>query len=64
MVLRTDSSSHSISWTSLTPGTDTITVKLKAQNLLDETVTIERQDIVVFEEDPGVNYSLSFSWAL
>ena len=42
--------------------TDSFTVKLKAQNLLDETVIIERQGIVVFEEDPGMNYSLSVSW--
>ncbi len=55
---------HSLDFTYSWYPTDTITVKLKAQNLLDETVTIERQDVVVFEEDPGVNYSLNFSWAL
>jgi TonB-dependent receptor len=54
---------HSLDLTYAWYPTDTMTVKLKAQNLLDETVTIERQGITVFEEDPGVNYSLSFSWA-
>ena len=55
---------HSLDFTYSWYPTDSITVKLKAQNLLDETVTIERQDVVVFEEDPGIGYSLSFSWAL
>jgi TonB-dependent receptor len=55
---------HSLDFTYAWYPTDTITVKVKAQNLLDETVTIERQDIVVFEQDPGVSYSLSFSWTL
>ena len=54
---------HSLDLTYAWYPTDTMTVKLKAQNLLDETVTIERQGITVFEEDPGVNYSLSFSWS-
>ncbi|HEX6259394.1 MAG TPA: TonB-dependent receptor [Woeseiaceae bacterium] len=54
---------HSLDVTYAWYPTDTMTIKLKAQNLLDETVTIERQGITVFEEDPGINYSLSFSWA-
>jgi outer membrane receptor protein involved in Fe transport len=54
---------HSLDLTYSWYPTDTMTIKLKAQNLLDETVTIERQDITVFEQDPGINYSLSFSWA-
>jgi TonB-dependent receptor len=54
---------HSLDLTYSWYPTDTMTVKLKAQNLLDETVTIERQGITVFEQDPGINYSLSFSWA-
>ncbi|HWM29396.1 MAG TPA: TonB-dependent receptor, partial [Woeseiaceae bacterium] len=54
---------HSLDLTYAWYPTDTMTVKLKAQNLLDETVTIERQGVTVFEEDPGVNYSLSFSWS-
>ena len=55
---------HSLDFTYSWYPTDSITVKFKAQNILDETVTIERQDVVVFEQDPGVGYSLSFSWAL
>jgi TonB-dependent receptor len=54
---------HSLDLTYSWYPTDTMTIKLKAQNLLDETVTIERQGITVFEQDPGINYSLSFSWA-
>ncbi|HEX5766064.1 MAG TPA: TonB-dependent receptor [Woeseiaceae bacterium] len=54
---------HSLDLTYAWYPTDTMTVKLKAQNLLEETVTIERQGIIVFEQDPGINYSLSFSWS-
>jgi len=54
---------HSLDFTYAWYPTDSMTIKVKAQNLLDETVTIERQGITVFEEDPGINYSLSFSWA-
>ena len=44
--------------------TDTMTLKVKAQNLLNETVTIEREGVVVFEEDPGSTISISFNWSL
>ena len=44
--------------------TDAITVKLKIQNLLDETVEIERGSVVIFEEDPGQSYSLAFQWSI
>lgn len=54
---------HSLDFTSAWYPTDSMTIKIKAQNLLGETVTIERQGVTVFEEDPGINYSLSFSWA-
>jgi TonB-dependent receptor len=54
---------HSLDLTYSWYPTDTMTIKLKAQNLLDETATIERQGVTVFEQDPGINYSLSFSWA-
>ena len=54
---------HSLEFTYAWYPTDSMTIKIKAQNLLGETVTIERQGITVFEEDPGINYSLSFSWA-
>jgi len=44
--------------------TDTMTLKIKAQNLLDDTITIEREGVVVFEEDPGSTFSIAFTWAL
>ena len=44
--------------------TDRMTLKLKAQNILGETISIEREGVVVFEEDPGTTFSVSFSWAL
>lgn len=43
---------------------ETMTFKLKARNLLGETVTIERAGVITYEEDPGTSYSLSFEWAL
>ncbi len=55
---------HSLDFTYFWYPTDRMTVKLKAQNLLDETITIERAGIVTFEEDPGTSVGLSFSWAL
>ena len=44
--------------------TDRIKVKAKAQNLLGEVVTIERNGAVTFEEDPGTTFALSFSWTM
>jgi hypothetical protein len=44
--------------------TDRITVKLKGQNLLGETVQIKRNGATTFERDPGTLYALSFSWTL
>ena len=44
--------------------TDNMTFKLKAQNVLNESITIKREGIVVFEEDPGTTFSLSFNWSL
>ncbi|MDJ0710854.1 MAG: TonB-dependent receptor [Woeseiaceae bacterium] len=55
---------HSLDFTYFWYPTDRMTVKLKAQNLLNETITIERAGIVTFEEDPGTSVGLSFSWAL
>lgn len=43
---------------------DRITMKAKVQNLLGETIAIERAGVVTFEEDPGTLISLGFSWAL
>lgn len=53
---------HSLDMTYAWYPTDSLTVKVKAQNLLDETVTIERRGVTVFEQEPGINYSLGFSW--
>jgi TonB-dependent receptor len=39
-----------------------VTVKLKAQNILGSSVEIEREGVLVFEEDPGTNVSVSASW--
>jgi TonB-dependent receptor len=44
--------------------TDAITVKFKAQNLLDETIEIERESVTILEEDPGQSFSLSFQYAM
>ncbi|MDX1403020.1 MAG: TonB-dependent receptor [Woeseiaceae bacterium] len=55
---------HSLDFTYFWYPTDTMTLKLKAQNLLRETFTIEREGVTVFEEDPGTTVSLSFTWAL
>ena len=55
---------HSLDFTYFWYPTDTMTFKFKARNILQETVTIQREGIVVFEEDPGTTFSLSFNWAL
>lgn len=44
--------------------TDRITVKLKGQNLLGDSVRIERNGATTFERDPGTLYAISFSWTL
>jgi TonB-dependent receptor len=44
--------------------TEAITVKFKAQNLLDETIEITRNSVKILEEDPGMSYSLSFQYAM
>ena len=55
---------HSLDFTYFWYPTDTMTLKFKARNIMQETVTIQREGIVVFEEDPGTTFSLSFNWAL
>ena len=42
--------------------TDKVTVKLKAKNLLDESIRIDRNNVRVFTEDIGQSYSLSVMW--
>ena len=45
--------------------TESMTLKLKAQNLLGDTIEIQRSEpgrtVTVFEEDPGTAFSLAFS---
>jgi hypothetical protein len=41
-----------------------MTLKLTAQNVFNDTITIERDGVAVFEEDPGTTISLSFNWSL
>ncbi|MEL7187625.1 MAG: TonB-dependent receptor [Pseudomonadota bacterium] len=53
---------HSLDFTYFWYPTDQITLKVKLQNLLNESVQIERAGVVTFEEDPGTSYSLTFSW--
>lgn len=55
---------HSLDFTYFWYPTDTLTLKLKAQNLLDEAVTIERGDVRIFEEEPGQTFGLTLTWAL
>ena len=53
---------HSLDVTYFWYPTDRITVKVKAQNLLDESIEIERLGVVTFEESPGTVISANFSW--
>lgn len=53
---------HSVDLTYSWYPTDALTIKAKAQNILDETIEIEREDIVTFREKPGTALSLSASY--
>lgn len=53
---------HSLDFTYSWFPTEAITVKAKLRNILDGTVEIEREGIVVFSERPGSSASLSFKW--
>jgi TonB-dependent receptor len=55
---------HSLDFTYFWYPTDNMTLKFKAKNLLNESITIQRDGVVVFDEDPGTTVSLSFNWAL
>ena len=43
---------------------ESMTLKLKLQNILDETIEIEREGVMAFSEKPGMGFTLSFEWAL
>jgi hypothetical protein len=55
---------HSLDLTYFWYPTSRVTLKAKVQNLLGETIRIERSGVITFEEDPGTVFSLSMSWAL
>ncbi|RPH53767.1 MAG: TonB-dependent receptor, partial [Acidobacteria bacterium] len=54
---------HSVDLTYSWYPTESLTFKVKGQNLLDDEVTIERAGLTTFEEKPGLTFSLSASWA-
>lgn len=41
---------------------ESLTVKAKAQNILDEAIEIEREGVLTFEQKPGIGISLSAAW--
>jgi outer membrane receptor protein involved in Fe transport len=53
---------HSLDLTYFWYPTDRITLKLKAQNLLNDTIELTTGGISTFEEDPGTSYSAMVSW--
>ncbi len=44
--------------------TDEVTVRFKAQNMLDDSITIDRGGVTIFDEKPGVTFSLSVQYFL
>ena len=55
---------HSLDFTYFWYPTERMTVKLLAQNILGSTIDIEREGVVVFEEEPGTTFAIAFSWSL
>lgn len=53
---------HSLDATYSWYPTETIKVKAKIQNLLGESVEIERAGVITFEEEVGRTFALSLSW--
>jgi len=53
---------HSLDFTHSWYPTENITVKAKLRNILDQSVEIEREGVVVFTERPGATASVSFKW--
>ncbi len=54
---------HSLDLTYFFYPNDNLTVKAKVKNLLDETVTLERNDVETWEEEVGLSASLAVEWA-
>jgi hypothetical protein len=42
--------------------TDSMTIKLKAKNMLDEITEYKQQGQLVYAKEPGTEYSLQFSY--
>ena len=55
---------HSLDFTYFWYPTETMTLKLRAQNLLNDSIEIKRGDVTTFSEDPGTSFLVSFTWAL
>jgi TonB-dependent receptor len=55
---------HSLDLTYFWYPTETVTLQIKAQNLLDESITIERGDVLVFEEEPGTSLAFTLVWQM
>ena len=55
---------HSLDFTYSWYPIDTLTLKFKVKNLLDESVVIERQGVTTFEEFPGLAAAIDLNWAL
>ena len=44
--------------------TSKLTLKVKAQNLLDQSIRIKREGLTTFEESPGMDFVLGVQWNL
>ena len=53
---------HSLDLTYSWFPTETITVKAKLKNILDQTIEIQRESIVTFEDKPGPAFAVSLKW--
>lgn len=53
---------HSVDLTYFFYPSDNWVLRLRAQNLLDEELTVERQGVRVFNEKPGTSLSLDLRW--
>ncbi len=53
---------HSLDVTYFFYPTENWVIRLRAQNLLDEEVVVERQGVEVFNEKPGTNLRLDVKW--
>ena len=55
---------HSLDFTYSWYPIDTLTLKFKVKNLLDESVVIERQGVTTFGAFPGLVAAIDLNWAL